>query len=215
MQIQVTKLRVALAGLVLVAAGAGIISLLRPLGESALATAGQVVNVSDPTLSNTARVDGNGALKVAGAINATPVLPATPWSNEAALFGGPATGSEIAKALLASTVGTKRLAVTALTLRTEDYGGAGKVIVNFRFWRSVPGVTTCPTNGDFTGFTQAGYKASVLDTPSDFLELLFPTGWSARGTSASNQVVCLDVLASFLDPTVDRGLSVQGSGFLQ
>jgi len=215
MQIQVTKLRLLLAALVLVAAGAGITSVLRPLGDSAFATAGQVVNVSDPTLANTARVDGNGALKVAGAVNATPTLPVSPWSNEIALFGGPATGSEIARKNLAETVGSKRLSVTALTVRSEDYGGPGKIIFNFRFWRSPPGVTTCPTDGSITSFALVGHKDSVIDTPSSFLELTFPTGWSARGTSASNQVVCLDVIANFFDPSVDRALSVQGSGFLQ
>ena len=216
MQIHVTKLRLAFAAVVLVVAGAGIASVLRPLTDSAVATAGQVVNVSDPTLANTAKVDGSGALKVSGAVNAIPVLPATPWSNETALFGGPGVGgSEIDFEVLAATVGAKRLVVTDLTIRTEDYGSAGEVLVNFRFFRSPAGVTACPTDGNFTSFTAVGYKTTVLDTPSDFLEVLFPTGWSARGTSTSNQVVCLSVLANFLDPAVDRGASVQGSGFVQ
>jgi hypothetical protein len=215
MQIQVTKLRLALAALVLVAAGAGIVSVLNALADSASATAGQIVNVSDPTLPNTAKVAGSGALKVSGAISAVPVLPATPWTNEQALFGGPAVGHEIDFQVLAATVGARRLTVSDLTIRTEDYGSQGKVLVNFRFFRSPAGVTTCPTDGNFVGFTLAGYKATVLDTPSHFLEVTFPTGWSARGTSASNQVVCLSVLANFFDPTIDRGVAVQGTGFLQ
>jgi hypothetical protein len=215
MEIQVTKLRLALAAAVLVAAGAGVVSVLSELADSASATAGQIVNVSDPTLPNTAKVDGNGALKVSGAVNALPVLPSTTWSNETALFNVPGVGDEIDYAVLAATVGAKRLTVSDLTIRTEDYGGPGIVLANFRFFRSPAGVTSCPTDGNFSSYTLVGYKTTTLDTPSDFLELTFPTGWSARGTSTSNQVVCLSVVANFRDPTVDRGLSVQGTGFVQ
>ena len=63
MELRITKLRVAMAAL-FVLAGVGLASLLSPLVGTALATAGQVVNVSDPVNANTAKVDPAGKLYV-------------------------------------------------------------------------------------------------------------------------------------------------------
>jgi hypothetical protein len=81
MELRVTKLRVTLAGAVVVLAGAGLTTVLGPVVGDALATAGQIVNISDPTAANTAKVDATGALKTTAAVNGTvgPALPRLPF----------------------------------------------------------------------------------------------------------------------------------------
>jgi hypothetical protein len=64
MEIRLTKHRVALAA-IFVLAGVGLASLLSPLVGTALATAGQIVNISDRSGSpNFAKVDAGGKLAV-------------------------------------------------------------------------------------------------------------------------------------------------------
>ena len=67
MEVRITKLRVAIAAL-FVLAGVGLASLLSPLVGTALATVGQVVNISDHSASAYfAKVDSSGASKTARA----------------------------------------------------------------------------------------------------------------------------------------------------
>ena len=64
MEVRITKVRVAMAAL-FVLAGVGLASLLSPLVGSALATVGQVVNISDHSGSAFfAKVDSTGKLAV-------------------------------------------------------------------------------------------------------------------------------------------------------
>jgi hypothetical protein len=86
---RITKQRLALAGL-LVLAGVGLASLLSPLIGTALATVGQVVNISDHSASAYfAKVDSNGALKTFGTVsggNVSISAPQTAFNFPAASF---------------------------------------------------------------------------------------------------------------------------------
>jgi hypothetical protein len=84
MQVRITTLRLALAAFVSVLGGVGIATLLSPLVGTASATAGQLVNVSDPTAAYTARVDATGALKTAGL--AAPTLPRLPFNSSTTTY---------------------------------------------------------------------------------------------------------------------------------
>ncbi len=88
MEVRITKVRVAMAAL-FVLAGVGVASLLSPLVGSALATVGQVVNISDHSgsaffakVDSTGKLavgDGAGPLSVDGTVAARSAAPASPW----------------------------------------------------------------------------------------------------------------------------------------
>ena len=88
MEVRITKTRVAMAAL-FVLAGVGLGSLLSPLVGTALATAGQVVNISDRSgsaffakVSSDGKLavgDGAGPLSVDGTVSSRPAAPASPW----------------------------------------------------------------------------------------------------------------------------------------
>jgi hypothetical protein len=88
MDIRITKLRVALVAL-FVLAGVGLASLLSPLVGSALANVGQTVNISDHSASayfakvdsagKLAVGDGAGPLSVDGTVSGRTAAPASPW----------------------------------------------------------------------------------------------------------------------------------------
>src|SRR5262245_3338159 len=80
MDVRITKVRLAAAGL-LVLAGIGLGSILSPLIGTALATVGQVVNISDHSASTYfAKVDSNGALKTIGTVSGGNVSISAPQS---------------------------------------------------------------------------------------------------------------------------------------
>jgi hypothetical protein len=88
MEVRITKLRVAMAAL-FVLAGVGLGSLLSPLIDTALATVGTVSNISDHSASayfakvssdgKLAVGDGAGPLSVDGTVTDRPAAPASPW----------------------------------------------------------------------------------------------------------------------------------------
>ena len=92
MEVRITKTRVALAALFMLA-GVGLASLLSPLVESALANVGQVVNISDHSTSaffakvdSTGKLavgDGAGPLSVDGTVTGRSAAPASPWYSRA------------------------------------------------------------------------------------------------------------------------------------
>jgi hypothetical protein len=142
MQIHLTPGRVAVGAAALILSGVGLATLLSPLVGSALATAGQVVNVSDPTAPNTAKVDasgrlsvgdGGGPLSVDGTVTSRAAAPASPWSassdiaNGGKYIAGPTTGS---------------INITSLSLSTDAPVGDGVPVV---LWgKQVPSsATTC------------------------------------------------------------------------
>jgi hypothetical protein len=82
MDIRITKLRLALAGL-FVLAGVGLGNLLSPLIGNALATVGSTINISDHSSSAYfAKVDSSGALKTTAAVSGRvgPALPPQPFN---------------------------------------------------------------------------------------------------------------------------------------
>jgi len=108
MEVRITQQRVALAAL-FVLAGVGLGSLLSPLVGSALATAGQTVNISDHSASAFfAKVDSNGALKTVGTVsggNVSISAPQSAFSFPAGSFpdGGPTVQFAATNATVAFT----------------------------------------------------------------------------------------------------------------
>ena len=127
MQIRIAKSRAALAAL-FVLAGVGLGSLLSPLVGTALATVGQVVNISDHSgstffakVSSDGKLavgDGAGPLSVDGTVSDRPAAPASPWRAMKEIqginFGVPIAGPSAAP-----------INVTSLSISTEATTGSG------------------------------------------------------------------------------------------
>jgi hypothetical protein len=121
MDVRITRLRLAFAGL-LVLAGVGLGSILGPLVGDALATVGSVVNISDDSSSAFfAKVDSSGALKTTALVTGkvSPAAPAAPWSKTATINGLALPG-----ALLAGPSLTP-INLTSLSLSTDAASGNG------------------------------------------------------------------------------------------
>ena len=124
MEVRITKTRVALAAL-FVLAGVGLASLLSPLVGTALATVGTVSNISDHSASayfakvssdgKLAVGDGAGPLSVDGTVTDRPAAPASPWRASVpfetdAVIAGPSASP---------------INVTSLSVSTDFPSGAG------------------------------------------------------------------------------------------
>jgi hypothetical protein len=126
MDIRITKSRAAMAALLLLA-GVGLGSLLSPLIGDALATVGQVVNISDHSSSayfakvdsagKLAVGDGNGPLSVDGTVASRPAAPGSPWHATVNLAGG---GPVLIAGPTASPIN-----VTSLSISTDAPTGQG------------------------------------------------------------------------------------------
>jgi hypothetical protein len=126
MEVRITKQRVALAAL-FVLAGVGLGSLLSPLVGTALATVGSVTNISDRSSSaffakvssdgKLAVGDGAGPLDVGGTVTARPAAPAMPWVKTNAFYQQSA----------AFIAGPSSLPInlTSLTISTTATSGSG------------------------------------------------------------------------------------------
>jgi hypothetical protein len=139
MEVRITPLRVATAAL-FVLAGVGLASLLSPLVGTALATAGQVVNVSDPVNANTAKVDsagklyvgdGAGPLSVDGTVASRPAAPASPWH----------ASEDIQATTRIAGPSASPINVTSLSLSTDALPGSGSIHV-FLYGEHVPSSAT-------------------------------------------------------------------------
>ena len=125
MEVRITKTRVAMAAL-LVLAGVGLASLLSPLVGSAFATVGQTVNISDNSSSayfakvdSTGKLavgDGAGPLTVDGTVVGRTAAPVSPWSttrdihNTTVFIAGPSS---------------LPINVTSMSLSTDAPSGGG------------------------------------------------------------------------------------------
>jgi hypothetical protein len=143
MDFRMTKRRLAAAGL-FVLAGVGLTHIVSPLVGTAAATAGQIVNVSDPVNANTAKVDsagrlevgdGAGALSVDGTVSTRPAAPASPW-RAATNITAPSPGVAIAGPSSAP------INLTSLSLSTDAPSGSG-VEVTLIGMHVPSGATTC------------------------------------------------------------------------
>jgi hypothetical protein len=128
MAIRITRLRLAAAGL-FVLAGVGIGSLLSPLIDTALATVGQTVNISDHSSSaffakvssdgKLAVGDGAGPLSVDGTVSARPVAPSSPLRSVGSIGG---SGAFIAGP------SASPINITSLSISTNAATGSGIVL---------------------------------------------------------------------------------------
>ncbi len=149
MEVRITKVRVAMAAL-FVLAGVGLASLLSPLVGTALANVGQVVNISDHSGSaffaevdsagKLAVGDGAGPLSVDGTVASRPAAPASPWRAHQRIIGiggdhwpiaGPSASPINLTSLSVTTAGSDRTghdgrASTASTLPTARRVAAGR-----------------------------------------------------------------------------------------
>lgn len=133
MQVRITKLRLALAASVFVLGGVGVATLLSPLVDSAVATVGQIVNISDPSsASYTARVDSTGALKTTG-LDA-PTLPRLPFNSSTGVQAG------IGIRILGPTTAT--VALTDIKI-ANDFRNTGARLVAFNEYSAAAPNSSC------------------------------------------------------------------------
>lgn len=169
MEVRITKVRVAMAAL-FVLAGVGLASLLSPLVGTALATAGQVVNVSDPVNANTANVDptgklyvgdGAGPLSVDGTVAGRPAAPASPWRHDADI--------ELNGAFIAGPSASP-INVTSLTISTDAPSGSNVRVILDAYYVS-NSATSCSL------LNPAGTIWQILDAGDGVtpLSITFPT----------------------------------------
>jgi hypothetical protein len=133
MRVRITKLRLAAAGL-LVLTGVGLGSLLSPLVGTALATAGQIVNISDRSGSTyfakvssdgkLAMGDGAGPLSVDGTVAGRPAAPVSPWRAAQDIQGAPK---------LIAGPSLSPINVTSLTISTGAPTGQGIAVLLYAY----------------------------------------------------------------------------------
>jgi hypothetical protein len=141
MEVRITKLRMAMAAL-FVLAGIGLGSLLSPLVGTALATVGTVSNISDHSASaffakvssdgKLAVGDGAGPLSVDGTVASRPSAPASPWGISIDIQGG---GLVVIAGPSASPIN-----VTSLSVSTDAPDGGGVHV--FLYAQHVPSSAT-------------------------------------------------------------------------
>ena len=180
MTLRITRQRVALAGL-FVLAGVGLGSLLSPLVGSALATVGSTVNISDHSTSAFfAKVDSSGALKTTAAVTGkvAPAAPASPWSASTTTSGVAAPGARLAGP---SSV---PINLTSVSLSTDASSGSG--ISTILYAAFVPSsATTCGTPGSF----EQVWRIVDLGDGTTPLSFTFPT--PLQVTTSPGFKVCL------------------------
>jgi hypothetical protein len=138
MTIRITKPRLVAAGL-LVLAGVGLGSLLSPLINNALATVGQVVNISDHSASaNFAKVDSNGALKTFGTVTGGNVS-----------IGAPQTAFSFPSLSFTDGTGVPQFPATNATVAFTGFRVANgtSVPTTMSLWQYGETSTTCQVNG--------------------------------------------------------------------
>jgi hypothetical protein len=165
MQIRITKSRAAMAAL-FVLAGVGLASLLSPLVGSALATVGQVVNISDHSSSAYfAKVDSSGALKTTAAVTGrvAPAAPASPWhfTNNISAFD---------QAVAIAGPSTAPIELTSVSLSTLAPSGAGPQV--FLYGYHVP---SSATNCSGAVFDERLWHILNAGGPTTPVSVSFPT----------------------------------------
>ena len=203
MEVRITKLRMAMAAL-FVLAGVGLASLLSPLVGTALATAGQVVNVSDPTAANTAKVDsagklyvgdGAGPLSVDGTVSDRPAAPASPWRVSVEI-------QSPAKLLLGPTASP--INITSLSVSTDEPSGS-TVGVQLYGYHVPSNATDCNSALIFDGILWSIEDAGDGVTPLSFI---FPTPLQFK--PPANTKACLKGVAASSAPTTMNAVGFYG-----
>jgi hypothetical protein len=186
-----------------VLAGVGLASLLSPLVDTALATVGQVSNISDHSASaffakvdSTGKLavgDGAGPLSVDGTVTDRPAAPASPWRARAnigtsAILAGPSPSP---------------INVTSLSISTTAMSGSGVVIDVFGYHVS-NSATSCPNeifDEDIWQIVDAGDGV----TPLSFT---FPTPLQYK--PPANTKACLLAVASTSATTIINAVGFYG-----
>ena len=155
MQIRITKSRAAAAAL-FVLAGVGLGSLLSPLVGSALATVGQIVNISDRSGSAFfAKVTSAGELKTNGVVSGkvAPALPPQPFSVSRGVNHGSTT------TLLGPTTAT--VALTDLTFPNWRGNQARELLLNHHSG-TAPNIGCTDTRSRLVAVYDAGSAQTVV-----------------------------------------------------
>ena len=202
MEVRITKLRLAAAGL-FVLAGVGLASLLSPLVGTALANVGQVVNISDHSASaffakvdSTGKLsvgDGAGPLSVDGTVASRPAAPASPWSASENIAGG----------VFIAGPTTSPINVTSLSVSTNASTGQGITVALHSY--SVPiSATIC--NGGVAVFIATVWR--ILDAGDGTTPLSFSFPTPLQFKPPANTKVC--VFAAAVTPL---GTTLNAVGF--
>lgn len=197
MQIRISKRRVALAAL-FVLAGVGLGSLLSPLVGTALATVGTVANISDNSASayfakvssdgKLAVGDGAGPLSVDGTVASRPAAPASPWSSSTTLQADlvPIAGPSAAP-----------INVTSFSFSWDAPSGYANLHVYVYSFHVPSSATTCSTTNQDGTIWQIHNMG--VDTPYSFT---FPTPLQFK--PPANTKACLYANApSYYDTTMN------------
>jgi hypothetical protein len=190
MQIRITKSRAAMAAL-FVLAGVGLGSLLSPLVGSALATVGQVVNISDHSgsaffakVSSDGKLavgDGAGPLSVDGTVSGRPAAPASPWSS---------TVEYVSADQLLAGPSAVPINITSLSISTGASTGNGiHILLNALHVPS--GATSC------SGATFDTVLWHTLDAGDGVTPISFTFPTPLHWKPPANTKACLTVRAAF------------------
>jgi hypothetical protein len=198
MEVRITKPRVAMAAL-LVLAGIGLASLLSPLVGTALATAGQIVNISDRSgsayfakVSSDGKLsvgDGAGPLSVDGTVVGRPAAPASPWRASEDIQDHEGLGKLIAGP------SSSPINVTSLSFSTDAPSG-NNVQVFLSGYHVSSSATSCTSSPTFDGILWHIRDIGDGTTPVSFT---FPTPlqWKAP----ANTKACLFATTTTLSIT--------------
>ena len=202
MEVRITKLRMAMAAL-FVLAGVGLGSLLSPLVGTALATVGTVSNISDHSSSaffakvdSTGKLavgDGAGPLSVDGTVTDRPAAPASPWRALA----------DIHSTVVIAGPSASPINVTSLSISTNAASGSGVSVELYAY--HVPKSATSCTGGVFDGLIWEITDAGDSVTPRAFT---FPTPLQLK--PPANTKACLFGLAGTSAVTLMNAVGFYG-----
>jgi hypothetical protein len=204
MDVRITKLRVAMAAL-FVLAGVGLASLLSPFVGSALATVGTVANISDHSASayfakvdsngKLAVGDGSGPLNVEGTVNSRPAPPPTPFRYSAFL-----SNDTLIHAITPTTSAT--IAFTSIRFANHIYNSDPHTIVLLQ-----RGGPSCDGSGGskYLGYYTLGVNETLIDAP--------PTPVVLKPFSTGG-VWCLAAIATPAGNTSPQSLDATTTGYV-
>jgi hypothetical protein len=202
MEVRITKLRVALAAL-FVLAGVGLASLLSPLVGTALANVGQVVNISDHSGSaffakvdsagKLAVGDGAGPLSVDGTVAGRTAAPASPWHALADIHNG----------VFLAGPSASPINVTSLSISTTAMSGSG-VVIELHGYHVSNSATSC------NGGINAEDLWQIVDAGDGVTPLSFTFPTPLQWKPPANRKACLFALASTSAATIINAVGFYG-----
>jgi hypothetical protein len=204
MQIRITKLRLAFAGL-FVLAGVGLASLLSPLVGSALANVGQVVNISDHSANayfakvdsagKLAVGDGAGPLSVDGTVTDRPAAPGSPWGVSIDIQGN---------LVLIAGPSAVPINVTSLSISTDEPSGSN-LYVNLQGY-------SVPSSNSICGFhINGGFLWEIRDAGDGVTPLSFTFPTPLQFKPAANMKACVFAISDYpVEATIMNAVGFYG-----